>query len=102
MQLWILDGNKYNTRVREAGEQRVETLIDCEVLRNQKGEPLLTSAAGSNDATQPHLNLKFQPTTCTVPLRWVGMLNSSMSLSSWQSSVRHSFVGASVWTCIQS
>lgn len=34
MQVCILDGNKYNTKCREAGEQRLEILDDCEVCHN--------------------------------------------------------------------
>ena len=49
----ILDGNKYNARCREVGEQRLEILKECEVLHNQKREPLLHSAAAKNDFHHP-------------------------------------------------
>jgi hypothetical protein len=52
-QVCILDGNKYSTRCRETGEQRLEILDECEVLRNQKGEPLLASSIANNDASHP-------------------------------------------------
>ena len=32
LQVCILDGNRYNKRCREAGEQRLEILDDCEVI----------------------------------------------------------------------
>lgn len=32
LQVCILDGNRYNKRCREAGEQRLDILDDCEVL----------------------------------------------------------------------
>ncbi|MCJ1461803.1 hypothetical protein MMC07_000402 [Pseudocyphellaria aurata] len=79
-QLCILDGNKYNTRVREAGEQRIEILDECEVLSNQKGEPLLIAAAANNDATSPRLRLKFSSANNTVPLKEVKVTESSESV----------------------
>jgi hypothetical protein len=33
MQAAVMDGNKFNTRCREAGEQRLEILDECEVRR---------------------------------------------------------------------
>ncbi|KAK9803793.1 hypothetical protein WJX73_009593 [Symbiochloris irregularis] len=80
VELCILDGNKYNTRVREAGEQRVEILDECEVLRNQKGDPLLIAAAANNDSQQPRLTLKFNGSTFTVPMREVKVTESSESV----------------------
>ena len=49
----ILDGNKYNARCREVGEQRLEILEECEVLHNQKRDPLLHSSACKNDYHLP-------------------------------------------------
>ncbi len=45
-QACILDGNKYNSRCREEGQQSWAILRDCMVLHNQRREPLLVSAAG--------------------------------------------------------
>jgi hypothetical protein len=53
MQVCILDGNKYNARCREVGEQRLEILEECEVLHNQKRDPLLHSSACKNDYHHP-------------------------------------------------
>ena len=52
-QVCILDGNKYNARCREVGEQRLEILEECEVLHNQKRDPLLHSSACKNDYHHP-------------------------------------------------
>jgi hypothetical protein len=70
LQVCILDGNKYASRCREAGEQRSEILDECEVLRNQKGEPLLVAGSASNDATNPRVILKFPGSSHAVTLRY--------------------------------
>ena len=44
----ILDGNSYDTRVVEAGEERDEDLDACALLLNNKGTPLLVSGAGEH------------------------------------------------------
>lgn len=54
-QVCLLDGNKYMSRCRETGEQSWEILRDCMVLRNQRGEPLLTSRACPNDTLTPQV-----------------------------------------------
>ena len=56
-QVCILDGNKYNARCREVGEQRLEILEECEVLHNQKRDPLLHSSACKNDYHHPQARL---------------------------------------------
>lgn len=55
-QACILDGNKYASRCREEGEQSWSILRDCMVLRNQRREPLLTSAtAQTGDGDSPQV-----------------------------------------------
>ena len=70
VQLCIVNGNRYSTRCRETGEQRAELLTECEVLLNQKGDPLLVAAgSAASDATRPRVVLKFPPGAAFVPLR---------------------------------
>ncbi|KAK9849495.1 hypothetical protein WJX84_011563, partial [Apatococcus fuscideae] len=76
----ILDGNKYNTRCREAGEQRSEIMDECEVLLNQKQEPLLTAGGCHNDLTAPKVTLNFSALTSSVPLRDLKVTESSESV----------------------
>ena len=72
LQLCILDGNKFNSRCREIGEQRLEVLDECEVLQKQKGEPLMV--AGGTGGVPPSLDspqvvLKFQPNEAFASLK---------------------------------
>jgi hypothetical protein len=46
LQMVILDGNSYDTRVVEAGEEREEDLDACALLLNNKATPLLVPGAG--------------------------------------------------------
>ena len=70
VQLCIVNGNRYSTRCREAGEQRADLLSECEVLLNQKNEPLLAaSGAAATDAARPRVVLRFPPGAAFVPLR---------------------------------
>ncbi|KAK9803940.1 hypothetical protein WJX72_006604 [[Myrmecia] bisecta] len=78
----ILDGNKYNTRCRELGEQKLEVLSECEVLLNQKTEPLLVATGSNNDADSPRVVLKFQGGMAVVPLRDMKVTESSESVLS--------------------
>ena len=70
-QVCILDGNKYNARCREVGEQRLEILEECEVLHNQKRDPLLHSSACKNDYHHPQARFWLPRTAlhfCPSPL----------------------------------
>ena len=69
MQLCILDGNKFNSRCREIGEQRMQVLDECEVLKNQKGEPLMVAGGVANTVDSPQVVLKFQPNELFVSLK---------------------------------
>ena len=73
MQLCILDGNKFNSRCREIGEQRMEVLDECEVLVNQKGEPLMVAGGPggvpSSAGESSQVTLKFQPNEVFVSLK---------------------------------
>ena len=71
VQLCIVNGNRYSTRCREAGEQRADLLSECEVLLNQKNEPLLAaSGAAAADAARPRVVLRFPPGAAFLPLRY--------------------------------
>ncbi|KAK9825886.1 hypothetical protein WJX81_001066 [Elliptochloris bilobata] len=76
----VMDGNKFNTRCREAGEQRLEILDECEVLLNQKGEPLLVAGSANNDAENPQVVLKFGAGSATISLRDMKVTESSESV----------------------
>ena len=69
LQLCILDGNKYNSRCREMGEQRMEILDECEVLKNQKGEPLMVAGGVANSIESPQVVLKFRANETFVSLK---------------------------------
>ena len=71
VQLCILDGNKFNSRCREMGEQRMEILDECEVLKNQKGEPLMIAGGTASSTETPQVALKFRPGECSVSLKYV-------------------------------
>ncbi|KAL3135970.1 PSII 6.1 kDa protein [Trebouxia sp. C0010 RCD-2024] len=80
LELCILDGNKFNHRCREIGEQRVEVLDECEVLKNQKGEPLMVAGGVANSGDSPQVVLKFQPNDVFVSLKEVKVTESSESV----------------------
>ena len=69
LQLCILDGNKFNSRCREIGEQRMEILDECEVLKNQKGEPLMVAGGVANSIESPQVVLKFRASEAFVSLK---------------------------------
>ncbi len=69
LQLCILDGNKFNSRCREIGEQRMEILDECEVLKNQKGEPLMVAGGVANSNESPQVVLKFRASEAFVSLK---------------------------------
>lgn len=69
LQLCILDGNKFNSRCREMGEQRMEILDECEVLKNQKGEPLMVAGGVANSIESPQVVLKFRANETFVSLK---------------------------------
>ena len=69
LQLCILDGNKFNSRCREIGEQRMEVLDECEVLKNQKGEPLMVAGGVANSIESPQVVLKFRASEAFVSLK---------------------------------
>ena len=68
LQLCILDGNKFNSRCREMGEQ-MEILDECEVLKNQKGEPLMIAGGTASSTETPQVALKFRPGEASVSLK---------------------------------
>ena len=68
VQLCILDGNKFNSRCREMGEQ-MEILDECEVLKNQKGEPLMIAGGTASSTETPQVALKFRPGEASVSLK---------------------------------
>ncbi|CAL8469005.1 g8546 [Coccomyxa elongata] len=80
IEVCILDGNKYTSRCREAGEQRLEILDECEVMRNQRNEPLLVAGNANNDAENPQVVLKFPPGVSSVSLRDMKVTESSESV----------------------
>ena len=51
----------------------MEVLEECEVLKNQKGEPLMVAGGGvgvpSSNADSPQVTLKFQPNEVFVSLK---------------------------------
>ncbi|KAA6415258.1 MAG: VASP tetramerization domain [Trebouxia sp. A1-2] len=69
VELCILDGNKFNSRCREIGEQRMEILDECEVLKNQKGEPLMVAGGVANSIESPQVVLKFRASEAFVSLK---------------------------------
>lgn len=69
LQLCILDGNKFSSRCREVGEQRMEILDECEVLKNQKGEPLMVAGGITNTTETPQVALKFRQGETFVSLK---------------------------------
>lgn len=80
LELCILDGNKFNSRCREVGEQRMEILDECEVLKNQKGEPLMVAGGVANSVESPQVTLKFQNNETFVSLKEVKVTESSESV----------------------
>jgi len=49
----ILDGNSYDAKCLEAGQEREEDLLACSILCNNKIQPLLVpSGAASNSGVQ--------------------------------------------------
>ncbi|KAK9918510.1 hypothetical protein WJX75_004610 [Coccomyxa subellipsoidea] len=80
IEVCILDGNKYTSRCREAGEQRLEILDECEVMRNQRNEPLLVAGNANNDAENPQVVLKFPHGVPSVSLRDMKVTESSESV----------------------
>ncbi|DBA98922.1 hypothetical protein WJX77_006198 [Trebouxia sp. C0004] len=80
VELCILDGNKYNSRCREIGEQRMEILDECEVLKNQKGEPLMVAGGVANSIESPQVVLKFRASEAFVSLKEVKVTESSESV----------------------
>ena len=65
-QACIVNGNQYNTRCREEHTQRMDLLAECEVLHNQRSEPLL--ACGPS-GSEPQPTLRLDPSTGLYPLR---------------------------------
>ncbi|CAL5224107.1 g6738 [Coccomyxa viridis] len=76
----VLDGNKYTTMCREAGEQCLEILEECRVLKNQRNDPLLVATNASNTPDNPTLVLRFPPGIPSVSLRDTKVTESSESV----------------------
>ncbi|CAK0731822.1 hypothetical protein CVIRNUC_000047 [Coccomyxa viridis] len=76
----VLDGNKYTTMCREAGEQCLEILEECTVLKNQRNDPLLVATNASNTSESPTLVLRFPPGVPSVSLRDTKVTESSESV----------------------
>ena len=47
----------------------MEVLDECEVLKNQKGEPLMVAGGVPNSIDSPLVVLKFQPNEVFVSLK---------------------------------
>lgn len=47
----------------------MEVLDECEVLKNQKGEPLMVAGGVANSGDSPQVVLKFQPNDLFVSLK---------------------------------
>ena len=47
----------------------MEVLDECEVLKNQKGEPLMVAGGVPNTGDTPQVMLKFQPNDVCVSLK---------------------------------
>jgi hypothetical protein len=65
----LLDGNKYTTQCREAGNETPEILSDCELPYNKAGGPLLVAGSMETAAPAPMITLKFSSGSSAVTLR---------------------------------
>jgi hypothetical protein len=65
-QVWVLDGNLYETRCSEAGDESAAALDACALPANNAGQPLLqsTSTGGQSETNRVIVHL----TVGAVPL----------------------------------
>ena len=70
MQMCILDGNAYDAKCLEAGQERDEDLDACSLLVNNKTQPLLapSGAAAHNAQSKVVVQLTVGTTTSPPPI----------------------------------
>ena len=64
-QMAILDGNAYDAKCLEAGQERDEDLESCSLLLNNKGTALLQPGASASHSTQHKVVVQLQVRACT-------------------------------------
>ena len=68
LQMCILDGNAYDAKCLEAGQERDEDLEACSLLINNKQQALLVPSAVASHS--PTAKVIVQLTVCCASLPW--------------------------------